>query len=57
MLLSKVLKMQQDTEDRRNKVIIKGLEDRIKEFEASLKEKRHPAAISQRLPRRSTILE
>jgi hypothetical protein len=31
--------MQQDTEDRKNKVIIKGLEDKIKELEASLKEK------------------
>ena len=39
MLLSKALKMQQDTEDRRNKVIIDGLEDKIKELEASLKEK------------------
>jgi DNA repair exonuclease SbcCD ATPase subunit len=39
MLLSKVLKMQQDTEDRKHEVIVKGLEDKIKEFEASLKEK------------------
>jgi DNA repair exonuclease SbcCD ATPase subunit len=39
MLLSKALKMQQDTEDRKNKVIIKGLEDKIKELEGSLKEK------------------
>jgi DNA repair exonuclease SbcCD ATPase subunit len=39
MLLSKALKMQQDTEDRRHEVIVKGLEDKIKEFEASLKEK------------------
>jgi hypothetical protein len=46
MLLIKALKMQQDTEDRRNKVIIEGLEDKIKELEASLKEKRHTAAIS-----------
>jgi predicted NAD-dependent protein-ADP-ribosyltransferase YbiA (DUF1768 family) len=38
MLLSKALKMQQDTKDIRNKVIIKGLEDKIK-LEASLKEK------------------
>jgi hypothetical protein len=37
MLLSKVLKMQQDTEDRKHEVIVKGLEDKIKEFEASLK--------------------
>jgi hypothetical protein len=28
MLLSKALKMQQDSEDRKNKVIIKGLEDK-----------------------------
>jgi DNA repair exonuclease SbcCD ATPase subunit len=39
MLLSKALKMQQDTEDRKHEVIVKGLEDKIKEFEASLKEK------------------
>jgi predicted RNase H-like nuclease (RuvC/YqgF family) len=31
--------MQQDTEDRKHEVIVKGLEDKIKEFEASLKEK------------------
>jgi DNA repair exonuclease SbcCD ATPase subunit len=39
MLLSKALKMQQDTKDRKNEVIIKGLEDKIKELETSLKEK------------------
>ena len=39
MLLSKALKMQHDNEDRRNEVIIKGLEDKTKELEASLKEK------------------
>jgi hypothetical protein len=39
MLLSKALKMQQDSEDRKHEVIVKGLEDKIKEFEASLKEK------------------
>jgi hypothetical protein len=39
MLLSKALKMQQDTEDRRNKVIIKSIEDKIKELETFLKEK------------------
>jgi predicted NAD-dependent protein-ADP-ribosyltransferase YbiA (DUF1768 family) len=39
MLLSKALKMQQDTEDRKYEVIFKGLEDKLKEFEASLKEK------------------
>ena len=39
MLLSKALKMQHDTKDRRNKVIIEGLEDKIKKLEDSLKEK------------------
>jgi hypothetical protein len=39
MLLSKALKMQQDTEDRRNEVIIEGLEDKIKKLEDSLREK------------------
>jgi hypothetical protein len=39
MLLSKALKMQHDSEDRKNQVIIKGLEDKIKELESSLKEK------------------
>jgi ElaB/YqjD/DUF883 family membrane-anchored ribosome-binding protein len=39
MLLSKALKMQKDTEDRRNKDIIEGLEDKIKKLEDSLKQK------------------
>jgi translation initiation factor 1 (eIF-1/SUI1) len=39
MLLSKALKMQQDTEDRRNEVIIEGLEDKIKKLKESLKKK------------------
>jgi hypothetical protein len=39
MLLTKALKMQQDDEDRKNKIIIKGLEDKVKELEDSLKEK------------------
>jgi hypothetical protein len=39
MLLSKALKMQQDDEDRKNEIIIKGLEDKVKELEDSLKEK------------------
>jgi chromosome segregation ATPase len=39
MLLSKALKMQQDTEDRRNGVIIECLKDKIKKLEDSLKEK------------------
>jgi hypothetical protein len=39
MLLTKALKMQQDSEYRKHEVIVKVLEDKIKEFEASLKEK------------------
>jgi septal ring factor EnvC (AmiA/AmiB activator) len=39
LLHSKALKMQQDDEDRKNKIIIKGLEDKFKELEDSLKEK------------------
>jgi septal ring factor EnvC (AmiA/AmiB activator) len=39
LLLSKALKIQQDDEDRNNKVIVKGLEDKIKKLEDSLKEK------------------
>jgi septal ring factor EnvC (AmiA/AmiB activator) len=39
LLLSKALKMQQDEEDRKNEIIIKGLEDKAKELEDSLKEK------------------
>jgi predicted nucleic acid-binding Zn-ribbon protein len=39
MLLSKALKMQQDTEDRKNEVIIEGLEDKIKKLEDSLRKK------------------
>jgi hypothetical protein len=31
--------MQQDDEDRKNEVIVKGLEDKIKKLEDSLKEK------------------
>jgi septal ring factor EnvC (AmiA/AmiB activator) len=31
--------MQQDDEDRKNKVIVKGLKDKIKKLEDSLKEK------------------
>jgi hypothetical protein len=31
--------MQQDNEDKKNEVIIKGLEDKVKELEDSLKEK------------------
>jgi hypothetical protein len=39
MLLSKALKMQQDDEDRKNEIIIKCLEYKVKELEDSLKEK------------------
>jgi DNA repair exonuclease SbcCD ATPase subunit len=39
MLLSKALKMQQDIKDKRNEIIIEGLEDKIKKLEDSLKEK------------------
>jgi hypothetical protein len=39
LLLSKALKMQQDDEDRRHKIIIEGLEDWVKELEDSPKEK------------------
>jgi hypothetical protein len=39
MLLSKALKMQQDSEDRKNKIIIEGLKSKIKDLEASLEKK------------------
>jgi hypothetical protein len=39
MLLSKALQMQQDLEDKKNEVIIEGLERKIKEHEASLEKK------------------
>ena len=39
LLLSKTLKMQQDDEDRKHEIIIKGLEDKVKQLEDSLKEK------------------
>ena len=39
MLLSKALKMQQDNEDRKNEIIIEGLENKIKDLEASLENK------------------
>jgi hypothetical protein len=37
MLLSKALKMEQDEEDRKNEVTVKGLEDKIKKLEDFLK--------------------
>jgi hypothetical protein len=39
MLLSKALQMQQDLEDKKNEIIIEGLENKIKEHEASLEKK------------------
>jgi hypothetical protein len=39
MLLSKALKMQQDNEVKKNEIIIDGLENKIKDLEASLEEK------------------
>jgi hypothetical protein len=39
MLLSKALKMQQDNEDKKNEIIIEGLENKIKDLEASLEKK------------------
>jgi hypothetical protein len=39
MLLSKALRMQQDYEDKKNEIIIEGLENKIKDFETSLEKK------------------
>jgi hypothetical protein len=39
MLLSKALRMQQDIEDKKNEIIIEGLEKKIKDQEASLEKK------------------
>jgi septal ring factor EnvC (AmiA/AmiB activator) len=39
MVLSKALRMQQDLEDKKNKIIIEGLENKIKDYEASLEKK------------------
>jgi hypothetical protein len=39
MLLSKALRMQQDLEDKKNEIIIEGLENKIKDYEASLENK------------------
>jgi chromosome segregation ATPase len=39
MLLSKALRMKQDLEDKKNEVIIEGLEKKIKDHEASLEKK------------------
>jgi hypothetical protein len=46
MLLSKALKMQQDNEDKKNDIIIDGWENKIKDLEASMEEKRFSAASS-----------
>jgi hypothetical protein len=39
MLLSKALRMQQGLEDKKNEIIIEGLENKIKDYEASLEKK------------------
>jgi hypothetical protein len=39
MLLSKALQMQQDLKDKKNEIIIEGLENKIKEYKASLEKK------------------
>jgi hypothetical protein len=39
ILLSKALQMKQDLEDKKNEIIIEGLENKIKEYEASLEKK------------------
>jgi chromosome segregation ATPase len=39
MLLSKALRMQQDLEDKKNEIIIEGLENKIKDYKASLEKK------------------
>jgi hypothetical protein len=39
MLLSKALRMQQDLEDNKNYIIIEGLENKIKDYEAFLEKK------------------
>jgi hypothetical protein len=39
MLLSKALRMQQDLEDKKNEVIIEGLESKIKDHETALEKK------------------
>ena len=37
--MSKALRMQQDLEDKKNEIIIEGLESKIKDYEASLEKK------------------
>jgi hypothetical protein len=39
LLLSKTLRMQQDLEDKKNEIIIEGLEGKIKDHEAALEKK------------------
>jgi uncharacterized membrane protein YukC len=39
MLLSKALRIQQYLEDKKNEIIIKGLESKIKDYEATLEQK------------------
>jgi hypothetical protein len=51
MLLSKALRMQQDLENKKNEIIIEGLENKIKDYEASLEKKRLPASGNEGFPR------
>jgi hypothetical protein len=51
MLLSKALRMQQDHEDKKNEIIIEGLDNKIKHYEASLEKKRLPASGNGGFPR------
>jgi hypothetical protein len=44
MLLNKALRMQQDLEDKKNEIIVEGLEKKIKDHEASLEKKRLPSS-------------
>jgi hypothetical protein len=39
MMLSKALRMQQDLEDKKNEIIIEGLESKIKDYEVSFEKK------------------
>jgi hypothetical protein len=41
--LSKVLKMQQDLEEEKNKTVIKDLEEKVENYEAALKQRTSPS--------------
>ena len=43
--------MQQDLEDKKNEIIIEGLENKIKDYEASLEKKRLLASGNEGFPR------